>query len=566
MARKSKYQPDVALPVPTRAICTAGLYFRLSVEDGDNEEYNSIANQRKLCMAYLQEHEDICFGGVYSDNGCTGMNYKRPGFQALYADLRAGKINCVIVKDVSRLGRHLIQTSELVEKTFPAMGIRLICVNDNYDSMDAAPDRDSLLMPFKLIMNDTYVKDTSKRIRSSITAKMHSEEYLPSSSSIPYGYLRDPEAVTYSIDPEAAPVVRQIFELRAAGMAFNAIAKHLNTDHIPSPGKLRYDRGMNKAEKYRDALWSRGTIRTITGDIVYIGSRVHGKVGSERLGAHKKKRPKEEWQIIPNGHPAIVSQELFEQVQTINQRESARWATHQTRAKPQEDYRDLLRGKLFCADCGSMMRAGKWTARQGSQCPNTVMFNCGAYVDSGHQRCRNHYITQKTIMEALRHLLDGQVVLCADMERLIAAARRKASVPEPLRGQLLSLKNRREALDSRLEKTIEDLTSGLLDRETYLRLKAACEEELKDLNEQEALLQKETEQKKAAVKGAELWLSAVRKYQKVPALDRGILDALVDRILISSDRSIHISLAYQDPFALILNTQGTQEGGDCRAG
>lgn len=565
MARRSKYHSNSTLLTPAKEVCTAGLYFRLSVEDGDNEEYNSIANQRKICMAYLQEHREIQFGGAYSDNGYTGMNYKRPGYQALYADLQAGKINCVIVKDISRLGRHLIQTSELVEKTFPSMGIRLICVNDNYDSSDANSDRDSLLMPFKLIMNDTYVKDTSKRIRSSIAAKMNCGEYLPSASSVPYGYLRDPKAVTYAIDPEAAPVVRRIFELRCSGMAFNAIAKQLNGNHIPSPGKLRYDRGMNQAEKNRDALWIRGTIRKITGDQVYIGSRVHGKVGRERLGAGKKKHPKEEWQVIPNAHPPIVSRDLFEKVQAVNQRELERLEAHQERSKPQEDYRDLLRGKLFCADCGGLMRAGKRIARGGSKCPNAVFFNCGQYLDSNHQRCCNHYIAQQTIMDALKHLLDSQVGLYADLEQLITQAKRE-SISGQLRGQLLSLKNRREQLASKLQRSIEDLTSGVLDRETYLRLKVIYEEELKALNEQEGAIQKKLEEDRATLNSAELWLSAVRKYQKVPALDRGILDALVDQILISFDRGVHIRLAYRDPLLELVGQHDSEEGGDLRVG
>ena len=147
-------------------------------------------------------------------------------------------------EDISRLGRHFVMTSEFVEKNFPMLGVRLICINDDYDSFDENCDSAALLMPFKMVMNDSYVKDISKKIRSSISAKMSSGEYLPSSNSIPYGYIRNPEQNTFDVDEEAAPIVLRIFEMRANGMALNAIAKTLNEEGIPCPGKLRYIRGL----------------------------------------------------------------------------------------------------------------------------------------------------------------------------------------------------------------------------------------------------------------------------------------------------------------------------------
>ena len=253
MARKSRYTGSVQEIPEIRPHCIAAIYLRLSVEDGDSLESNSIGNQRKICLAFLEKHSDFEIGAFYVDDGCTGMNYKRPGFRAMFADLRAKKVNCIIVKDISRLGRHYIMTSEYVEKVFPEMGVRLICINDDYDSEDTHSDRDGLLMPFKLVMNDTYVKDTARRIQSSIHAKMDSGEYLPSSGSVPYGYRRAPEKGTFEIDRETAPVVQRIFEMRAEGMMFNTIAKVLNQEGIPSPGKIRYDRGLTKAEKFKNA-------------------------------------------------------------------------------------------------------------------------------------------------------------------------------------------------------------------------------------------------------------------------------------------------------------------------
>ena len=254
MARKSKYLSAQPLP-ETSVHYLAGQYGRLSVEDGDDTESNSIGNQAKIADAFLAEYPDIQIVERYADNGYTGMNYNRPAFHQMMADVRSGKINCIIIKDISRLGRHFVETSELVEQIFPAMNVRLISVNDNYDSLvQDASAAASLTMPLKMVMNENYAKDISRKIRSSIHAQMHSGTYLPSSGSIPYGYLRNAAAVSYDIDEDTAPVVRRIFALRSEGVSFNAIAKQLNQEHIPSPAQLRYLRGMNSSAAYRDAL------------------------------------------------------------------------------------------------------------------------------------------------------------------------------------------------------------------------------------------------------------------------------------------------------------------------
>ena len=227
MARKSKYNQAVTEEnsVLKQRIYKVGVYRRLSVEDGEDEINNSIGNQKKIADDYVLHTPFLHIEKYYADNGYTGMNYKRPGFEEMMNDLYNGVIDTILVKDISRLGRHYILTSELVEKVFPSMKIRLICINDNYDSNEPNADSASLLLPIKMIMNDNYAKDYSKKIRSSINAKVGNGEFLPSAGSIPYGYIRNAEKVTFDIDEETAPVVRRIFEMRASGMSFNEIAK-----------------------------------------------------------------------------------------------------------------------------------------------------------------------------------------------------------------------------------------------------------------------------------------------------------------------------------------------------
>ena len=263
-------------------------YLRLS-KLGKRYESESIDNQRKLIHEFVQRHPEITLVGEQVDDGYTGTNYDRPGFRGVMDAIREKKANCVIVKDISRLGRHFVETSELVEQIFPAMNVRLISVNDNYDSLvQDAGAAASLTMPLKMVMNENYAKDISRKIRSSIHAQMRSGTYLPSSGSIPYGYLRNAAAASYDIDEDTAPVVRRIFTLRSEGVSLNAIAKQLNQEHIPSPAQLRYLRGMNSSAAYRDALWSRSTVRKIVGSDVYIGNRTYGKVSRNHLNEKKE--------------------------------------------------------------------------------------------------------------------------------------------------------------------------------------------------------------------------------------------------------------------------------------
>ena len=249
MARKSRYTDPVQADVPEQAAYQAAQYGRLSVEDGDDIERNSIGNQRKITAHYAMGRDDIVIVEHYFDNGYSGMNYDRPDFQRMMEDVERGKINCIIVKDISRFGREFVSTSEYVERILPNMGVRLICINDGYDSIREEADTDLLMLPLKMVMNDSYVRDISRKIRSGISAKMNSGEFLPAAGSIPYGYLRNVKENTYDIDSEAADVVKRIFTMRADGRAFNEIARTLNADGVPSPGRLRYERGLTVASQ-----------------------------------------------------------------------------------------------------------------------------------------------------------------------------------------------------------------------------------------------------------------------------------------------------------------------------
>lgn len=552
MARKSRYVTAAADVQEQFLFTPTAFYGRLSVEDGDDIQNNSIGNQMKLAEDFLFRHPELKVMEWYSDNGYTGMNYDRPDFRRMMADVRAGKLRCILVKDISRFGRHFLMTSEYVERALPAMGIRLICINDGYDSADENADAAALLLPFKMIMNDNYVKDISRKIRSGITAKMNSGEYMPSASSIPYGYLRNPQKNTYDIDPEAADTVQRIFTLRAEGRSYIEIVRELNRDGIRCPGRLRYERGTTESEKYKEATWVRSTIRKIVSDPVYTGKRIYGRMKRDKLGMEKKRRPEEEWQIVENAHPAIIPEELFEQVQQRNREELERREKFSEAAPLDLDYRRLLQGKIICGDCGSTMSAGKGSGRPGSDVLHWVYYECGRFRESGRDRCCSHYIRQEAIMDRLTRMLNQQVAVAVDLENMIANIQRmprslqhERNAQENLRAVRGKLRN----LESRMEQLLIDLTGGAIARDEYDYAKEKYTRQREQLRLEEKKAERDAAARSSSISSTRKWIEKIRQYQRLPEINREIIELLVKEIKVFHDKSIVITLNYADPHA-----------------
>lgn len=554
MARKSRINVLNDIAVKEKVVL-AGEYGRLSVEDGDDIEQNSIGNQQKIVLHYLEEHPEIKLVDTYYDNGCTGMNYNRPGFLRMLRDLKSGRINCVIVKDISRLGRHFVMTSEFVEQTFPEMGVRLICINDSYDSNDFNADSSALTLPLKMVMNDYYVKDISNKIRSSISAKMESGEYIPSASSIPYGYIRNSELATYDIDLDTAEVVKEIYRLRAEGVSFTKIACVLNEKNIPSPGKIRFLRGLTKAEKYENAVWCRKTVSKICSDQVYIGNRVHGTVKRDKVGLDKKRRKEDEWKVIANAHPAIISNEVYEKVQEINLDELQRRKGFEQRIGFDEDYRELFRGKVFCGDCHSVMSARKGCARRNAKTPSRIYYECNNFIESSRTQCANHYVRQETLLKAVADTLNQQVKIAVDIEQLVEKLNNMPKVisyQNAKKDRYQSVFIQRKNMEAKIEQLLVDLTQGIIDRDEYSYMKKQYSKKYNDLLQEETQALSDMREKDAALSVTGKWLETIRKYQKLPVIDKALMDLLVERIEVSKDKTIKIILNYKDPYQPVM--------------
>lgn len=304
----------------------AGLYLRLSREDGGRKSAHTIENQRELLLRYVASREDMEPAEIYIDNGCSGTDFERPAFRKMMGDIRAGKINCVVVKDLSRLGRNYLESGNYIENVFPLLHTRFVAVNDYYDSLNADRDENGVTVPLKNIINEIYARDISRKVSASLELKKNAGCY--GGGYAPYGYKKsETRKGRYEADGEAAQVVKLIFEMRAEGMGYCAIARDLNGKGIKSPSAYRYEKGVAGNEKLKDALWKRDVIQSMVRDEVYLGSMVRGKTRSAFYRGEKRHAvPAEQWIVVRGVHEPIISEELFARVQAVNAESEEKYA------------------------------------------------------------------------------------------------------------------------------------------------------------------------------------------------------------------------------------------------
>ncbi len=354
MARKSR-KNVAALDTPKQPamkVWRAALYIRLSVEF-NGKRGDSLETQRQIMEAYIALCPDIEVAEIYTDNGTTGRTFEREAFQRMLADVEAGKINCIMVKDLSRLGRNTIDTGYYIEKYFPLHGVRFIAVNDQFDSEDSENSGNHLIVPLKNMINEAYAADISKKVRSQLNQAMHDGEFI--GGRPPYGYRKDPENCHHLlVNEDTAPIVRQIFQWIADGVALNEVVKRLNTSGVLSPGAYQASVGLVKSKRLiGGGNWNAWSIHKIVADEIYTGDMVQGKHTS--VGHKQIVTKPEDWIVVRNTHEPLVSRELFDKVQAIRQAAAKKYMQN-----GKEPYTpNILRGRVFCGHCGKNLHRQK---------------------------------------------------------------------------------------------------------------------------------------------------------------------------------------------------------------
>lgn len=526
MAR-TKRTPGIGQTETGKTLWRTALYARLSRDDGDKPESDSIANQRKLLERFFAGQAQMELVDFYSDDGYTGYNFDRPDFQRMVLDIEAGKVNCVVVKDLSRFGRNYIDVGYYLERWFPKRGVRFIALGDAIDSEKGAYD---ISLPVKNVVNEQYARDISRKVRSSFQVKQQNGEFIGAFAS--YGYRKDPEDHNrLLIDPPAAAVVRRIFTLYEQGMGKIRIAKLLNEEKIPCPSEYKRLNG----EKYHNgqrlggtSYWTYATIHRILKNQMYTGRMEQGRAPRQGMHGKAKQLPREQWTVVEGTHEAIIEPNQWERVQTLLQKD--------TRTLNFEQNVSPFAGFLRCGDCGRAMSK--------TNHPGGVYYCCGSYKRYGPGVCTRHGIAHRDLEQLVLDDLNKIIASVEDLHALAQEAQEGAKLPdrraeqERVRGSL----NRAQRLR---KEAYEDYKDGLISKEDYLHYKKDYQEQEDRLSIQlEHLLDKEERQEESP------WVSELLKLGKLTELDRATVAETIKEILVYEDH-VEITYNFSDDLGLL---------------
>lgn len=554
MARVSRKRKGLPQNETASRTWRTALYARLSVED-NGKEADSIENQIALLESYISGCPDLSRVELFADNGYTGTNFHRPEFNRMMEAVQSGVIDCIVVKDLSRLGRNYIETSQFIEKICPFYGLRFIAVNDGFDTATVT-DTAQMSMALSNIVNDYYAKDISRKVTSALQTKMERGDYI--GNYAPHGYCKDPENKNHLvIDPETAPVIRQIFQWRAEGISYMGINRRLNEAGIPSPGQYRLEHGIetNNNRKGRSVLWNKHMVTEILKNIVYIGHLAQKK-GSQCLyaGIPYHITGEDEWIVVEHTHEPIISKELFEAVQKINRESAERSRANSGKYAYLPREKNIFGKKLTCAECGAVMKLHRSFSTKRDKAYFT--FKCPTYAEHGSKGCSDVKKRKADLDVTVFSFIKAQMAVFIDMEHTLQSllAAKTGSVEQG------RTKSKRRLLQQKLEnkKSIlsglyVDYKEGLLSRQDYLftreRIDSAIHEIEAELAEQESV----TSKTRGLLTGEMKWKHMVQKYQNAAELSQEMVEAFVETIKLHKDGSLEIKLNYMDEFAALID-------------
>ena len=540
----AKYQellerlPQVAKP------WKAALYIRLSREDGDKVESNSITSQREILKEYLKLHPDIELHDFYIDDGWSGTNFDRPGFIRMMEDIYSGDVNCVIVKDLSRFGRNYTDAGNYLDNIFVRLQIRFIALNNGIDTatnnMNAATR--CITVGVQNVINESLAATTSVNVRGTLNVNREQGKFIGSFAS--YGYMKDPnDHHKLIIDPETAPVVRMIFEKFIDGCSIIGIAKDLNEMGTPNPTAYKKLKGFNykhPAGKKLDGLWPDSSVRRILRNEMYVGNMVQGK---NTTISYKIKQcraiPKEDWIIVEGTHEAIVDRETFDKAQSL--------FNQFIRKAPQKSEVDLFSGFVRCADCLRAMNKKTNSHPYGTY----HYYRCGTSRKMKKSSCTNHTIRIDKMELAVLASIQGMIDSAVEMDKLIKRIN-SSPVKKKESSHICSAIDTHTAELEKLKGMIIDLypdwKSGIISKEEYFTLKEQLTEKTTSLEKALENLKRTNEEFKNGITEDNDFISHFKKYGKIDTLTRAMVVELIDKIYVHEGGRITISFKFTDAY------------------
>jgi len=531
-------------------IYKAAIYVRLSKEDGDvsdasKAESNSISNQKELIKDFLKDKQDIVIVSERVDDGYSGVNFERPAFQLMLEDIKQGKVDCVVVKDLSRFGRNYIESGRYIEKIFPMLGVRFIAINDNYDSLTGKSQTDEIVIPFKNLINDAYCRDISIKIRSHLDVKRRKGEFIGSFTI--YGYAKDEhDHNKIVIDEYAAGVVRDIYQWKISGMSQQRIADKLNDMGVLSPAEYKKSCGIKYSanlQTKKQAIWSAVAITRILTNECYTGTLIQGKVTTPNYKVKKTViKDEEDWVVIPNAFEAIITKEQFDMVQEILKKD--------TRVAPDKKSVYLFSGIAVCGDCGRQM-SRKVSTVAGKK---YVYYMCSANKKEGV--CSSHRIREdeleKAVVTYLNSYIDELENIQHFLEFIDKLPYQEVNVKR-LNMRIVQLEEDAQKYEKLKVSVYEDLKDELISKEEYISMKQEFENRRRAALDSIAQIKIEIETLASRNGKHHEWIESFIANKGIEKLERNVVVELIDYIKIYEDKRIEIIFRYADNYKEILN-------------
>lgn len=562
MARKSR---KTVAAVETASSEVKGyktaLYVRLSREDERKIESETVENQIEFLRDYIGRDPSLVRVDEYVDRHVTGTKFDRPEFNRMIADIRSGRINCVVVKDLSRLGRNYLEAGDYIEKIFPFFGVRFIAVTDNYDSLTSNPTEDGLVVPLKNLINEAYAKDISKKISTSYENKFKQGIFLACTAA--YGYKKDPDDPNMVlIDEDVKDVVIRIFKDYVGGKSYAQIARELNAEGVLAPSVYWQTKDVIHTDKYNN-LWEGKQIRNILQNPIYTGDVLIGK--TQKCYYKGITKPvKREGYYVENHHEAIIDHETYDRAQVrMAARRDEYFSTRGKYEGIQNKKPDFLQGYLYCGHCGNLMSMYRRTAKLVNGVGHYSTYVCRRSANYGDADPAKN-VKAEDLEDMVLELIKQHIAVYVDARDRL----RKLNKNPEASGMKTELERKMSACESRKDKVnelirniYEDFRDDVLSEDEYLKMKAGYVAEIGKLDADIAELSSAVETYSSSYAGDSDMSDAFSKYIGVEKLSRDVVEAFIKRITCYDKETFEVEYTFEDKLQELIDL-AKQRGAD----
>ena len=549
-SRKNNSQPEPKVEIEQVSYVTA-IYARLSVENsGKQDEGASLQNQIDVCKEYVAGCPYLRLSEIYADNGKTGTVFDRPAWNRLMDDVRSGKVEAIVVRDLSRFGRDYIEVGNYLEKIFPALGTRFISVKENFDNFTCGSSMESLSVSLQNLINALYSRDISRKVSTALLAQQKNGTFQYRNP--PYGYMWNEDKSALAIDEGAAPYVRSIFRWKLEGTPVSEMLRRLEEAGASNPELRKRQNGCRHGDHVGKG-WVPSSINSILENPVYLGHTVHGRMRTALYkGVKKHKEGPEHWIWYENTHPAIISQKDFDAVQDILQKAKLlRQEKLKQSVSIREQMVDLFPQKIFCADCLKRMYFRRHCIRRNDPEKWLGSYACSTFTSRRHEHCTKHYIRQDVLNQKVLDAIQDQLQIALNYERLLSLLRgskEESNLKEKYNAAVSSINLKLNALNQKRSKLYESYVDGILDEGEYAFAKRSYEKEHERLEQ----LLDEAIQRRAkfldSISPDNKWMSMMKAATSVTELTQKLIDTMIVKILVHENGAIEIIFYYDDVY------------------